>query len=273
MGKFTAIPQSVFDELQINAGLILKDFDTVAGNFANEDILAATSGGIKIDITREFEDFGEDIDNAPKDTMELKRIKSTSVKMSGTYVQINEEIIMFLLAAAQKDVATGAIKPLADLDLSHFRDLWFVGDTSDNGFVAAKISNALSTGGFSLQTADKGKGKTAFEITGHVSINAQKVIPAEFYIESGASDSVSIYLNKTRASIVDGETDTLVATATDGATVTWSSSDTSVATVTSGGVVTAVDPGDCLIVAKATKNGKTDYASCMVTVTEAENEG
>ena len=44
MGKFTAIPQSVFEELQINAGLILKDFDPVAGNFANEDILAATSG-------------------------------------------------------------------------------------------------------------------------------------------------------------------------------------------------------------------------------------
>lgn len=29
MGKFTAIPQSVFEELQINAGLILKDRKSV----------------------------------------------------------------------------------------------------------------------------------------------------------------------------------------------------------------------------------------------------
>jgi hypothetical protein len=41
--------------------------------------------------------------------------------------------------------------------------------------------NALSTSGFTLQTTKNGKGTVSLEITGHVSINAQDVVPMEFY--------------------------------------------------------------------------------------------
>lgn len=45
--------------------------------------------------------------------------------------------------------------------------------------------NALSTGGFSLQTTKNGKGQISLEITGHVSIEAQSVMPMEFYSVTG----------------------------------------------------------------------------------------
>ena len=105
-------------------------------------------------------------------------------------------------------------------------------------------------------------------------MDAQDVIPAEFYLASGDDDTLSITLDRSRASVEDGKTLSLTATATSGATVVFASTDTSVATVNaSTGLVTAVDPGVCVITAKATKNGESAIATCNLTVTEAEGEG
>lgn len=54
-------------------------------------------------------------------------------------------------------------------------------EKADGGFVAIELKNALSTEGFSLQTTKNGKGQVAVTITGHVSINAQSVVPMVFY--------------------------------------------------------------------------------------------
>lgn len=59
--------------------------------------------------------------------------------------------------------------------------MWWVGDRADGGLVAIKLANALSTGGFSLQTSKNGKGQISVTLTGHVSIEAQSVMPMEFY--------------------------------------------------------------------------------------------
>ena len=78
----------------------------------------------------------------------------------------------------------------------------------------------------------------------------------------------SIGLNKSSTSIADGNTETLTATTNPaGETVTWSSSDEDVATVAAG-VVTAVDPGTCIITASFTKGGVVYSDTCVVTVTD-----
>ena len=76
-----------------------------------------------------------------------------------------------------------------------FENIWFVGDYSDKngetngGFVAIKLINALSTGGFQLQTSDKAKGQFAFTFTGHYSIAAQDTVPFEIYIKTGTEEA------------------------------------------------------------------------------------
>lgn len=272
--KFTKIPQNTFEELQINAGILVKDFDVEHGTFNDSDIITATTGGITVNVKPTYEDFGSDIDNCPKNTMELKRITETDVSMSTTALNISEELLMFQLGAADKDSNTGAIKPRKDLNTTDFRSIWWIGDLSDGGYIAVKISNALSTEGFSIKTTDKGKGNIALTLTGHTSLDAQDVIPAEFYLGSGDSTAVSIKLDRSAASIEEGKTLSLTATKNpNDATVAWSSSDTSVATV-SNGVVTAVDEGICVIIAKASKSGDEAIATCTITVTAAtEGEG
>jgi hypothetical protein len=63
--------------------------------------------------------------------------------------------------------------------------IWWVGDKANGGYAAIKLLNALSSGGLSIQTTKRGKGQTAVTLTGYVSINAQGVVPMEFYSYDG----------------------------------------------------------------------------------------
>ena len=190
--KFTQIPESTFEELQLNAGILLSDFEPETGSFERENILGATSGGVSFTDVPEYQDFGEDIDNCPKNTKELKRVNSREIKMSGTYITVNTQRAKSLIAAADvDDTDTTKIIPRDNLEKTDFSDIWWVGDYSDKndqtngGFIAIKLINALSTDGFSLQTGDKSKGQLAFGYTAHYSIEDPSVVPYEMYIKSG----------------------------------------------------------------------------------------
>ena len=83
--------------------------------------------------------------------------------------------------------------------------------------------------------------------------------------------ATGITLNKTQATINNGETLQLTASVspsnTNNSTVIWSSSDTSVATVSSSGLVTAKSRGSATITATTT-DGSDLSASCSVTVNQ-----
>ena len=190
--KFTQIPTSTFEELQLNAGILLSEFDPENGSFERENILGATSGGVSFTDVPEYQDFGEDIDNCPKNTKELKRVNSREIKMSGTYITVNTQRAKSLIAAADVDESDATkITPRDNLEETDFNDIWWVGDYSDKndetngGFIAIKLINALSTDGFSLQTGDKSKGQLAFGYTAHYSIEDPSAVPYEMYIKSG----------------------------------------------------------------------------------------
>lgn len=193
MGKFTVIPQDTFNGLQTDAGVLLKTFDPdnpVAPSDAN--IITATTGGINVVCQAEYSDYGEDVDNAPNNTKELKHLDGWNCTLSTTALGTSPELIKLSLGAADIEGST-KIVPRADLEQTDFADLWWVGDKADGGLVAVKVINALSTGGFSLQTTKNGKGEVSIEITGHVSISNQKVVPMVFYSMDGEGGTTYTY--------------------------------------------------------------------------------
>lgn len=198
--EYAKYPSNTFETLVIGAGVLLSEFDPATATVTDGKILGPTSGGISFEATPSYMDFGEDIDNVPKNTKELKRIEDWEVKMSGTFIAITPETARYLAAAADLTTSSGKITPRDTLDLTDetgdFRDIWLVADYSDKnttgtgktaGFVAIKLMNALSTGGFQIQTEDKEKGKFAFEFTGHYSKDAADTVPFEIYIKAGSS--------------------------------------------------------------------------------------
>lgn len=181
MGKFTVIPQDTFEGLQLDAGVLLNLFDPTAPEVVDSAIICATTGGISASCTPSYSDLGEDVDNCPVNMKELKHLDSWEATMSFTSLGTSKEAIRLALGAADIDAESGAIKPRRNLSQSDFTDIWWVGDRADGGCVAVKLKNALSTGGFSLQTTKAGKGQISVELTGHVSINDQNTMPMEFY--------------------------------------------------------------------------------------------
>lgn len=186
MGKFTKIPESTFKELQVDAGILLKSFDPTTGEFKMEDIICATTGGIAPTCTPTYSDYGEDVDNCPTNMLELKRIDIWECTLGFTSLGTSPELLRLALGAATVD--GNKVTPKMSLDKTDFQDIWWVGDKADGGFVAVRLIRALSTGGLSLQTTKRGKGQISVTLTGHFSIDAQDVVPMEFYSTSGTSD-------------------------------------------------------------------------------------
>lgn len=196
MGRFTKVAQDAFDALQLDAGVILVNFDPANPTEPqSDDILAVTTGGINIVCTPTFSDFGEDVDNVPNNMMEFKHLDGWECTMSFSDLKFNANNTKFALGAADVTTATGYAKivPRRDVKLTDFKDqLWWVGDKADGGAYAVCLLNALSTGGVSIQTTKNGKGTNAATLMGHVSINAQDTMPMEFYVLDPISGGATV---------------------------------------------------------------------------------
>lgn len=200
MAKFTQIPTDTFKKLQLGAGLLTTDFDTATGELAASNIVGATSGGVSFEATPTFSDFGEDIDNCPKNTKELKKLDGWEAKMSGSFVTMDTNAAVSVIgAAAVASDDPAKVVPRNSVDAGDFKDIWWVGDYSDvnedgtsagkAGFIAIKLISALSTGGFKIQSGDKAKGTFEFEYTGHYSLKNIDTVPFEIYIKAGSADA------------------------------------------------------------------------------------
>lgn len=193
--KYTKIPADTFKNLQLNAGVLLKSFDVETQTLSAGSIVGATSGGVSFTAVPSSIDFGEDIDNCPKGTKEMMHLDSWEAKMSGTFASVSKSLAKTLVGAA--DLSGSKITPRNDFSAADFSDIWWVGDYSEvnedgtsagkAGFIAIHLFNALSTGGFSIQSSDKGKGQFEFEFTGHYSMEDQDKVPFDLYIQDGTA--------------------------------------------------------------------------------------
>lgn len=188
---YTKYPADAFETLQINAGVLATDFDTATGALDTTDIIGATTGGITINCTPNFSDFGEDVDNVPNNTKQLKVINDWTVTASGAFVSMSAASAKLLVGAGDLTAASGKITPRADLDDNDFSNIWFIGDYGDRsgngGYIAVKLIDALSTGGWQLKTEKNNKGQFTFEFTGHYDLtDANRTPPFEVYVKAGS---------------------------------------------------------------------------------------
>lgn len=268
---FTRIPEDTFKNIQLNAGILVRNFNPETMVYS--DLLGATTGGVTFNAAPTFEDFGADIDNCPKNTLELKKLTEWAVSLASTFVTITVDTARTLIGAG--DVSGSKITPRNDILKTDFEDLWWIGDYSNvntgegAGYIAIHMLNALNTGGFQIKSSDKGKGNFAFSFEGHYSMDAQDTVPFEVYIKNGGENiKGSILFNTHTVEIEEDEEVTINATTQPAnAEITWTSGDSAVATV-SDGVVTGVSAGNTIIKGTITVDGVTYDDTCTVIVTE-----
>lgn len=190
MSEFTQVRATAFEEIQMNAGIVLDEFTPATGVKGN--IIGVTTGGLTFNSNPEYEDFGEDMDNVPPNTWQLKRVRYYDPALSGNWVTITA-------AEAKRLSGAGAlsgtkITPSHELTEDDFDDIWIVGDYSDKnngaataGYVAIHLMNALNTGGMQWTTTKDGKGQFAFDYHGHYDLTDIDTVPYEIYVKAGTT--------------------------------------------------------------------------------------
>ena len=192
--KFTQVPTDTFENLVLNAGILVDEFTPSSGVIGN--ILGATTGGIEFSTNPTYTDFGEDIDNVPANTKQLKRLQSFDPTMSGRFLTVDTAAVKSLIGAADIGTSdTTKVVPRDQLVAADFEDVWWVGDYSDKnvdaesthtaGYIAIHLMNALNTAGFKITSSKDNKAQMAFEYHGHYDISNISTPPFEIYVKAG----------------------------------------------------------------------------------------
>ncbi len=177
------ITKDQLDEMQIDAGVLCRNFDIDNPALEEQDIICATSGGISLDITPSYEDTGKDVYMMEPDTAEMLMLTGWTVGIDFTSISTGAAFIAFSLGAADSGTS---INPRTELQESDFSDLWWIGDRADGGLVAVRLINALSDGGISLQTGSNAKGGISLHLTAHGSLEGDsEAVPVEIYSIEG----------------------------------------------------------------------------------------
>lgn len=180
----TAVRTETFQNLQLNAGAFLVNFDyasiesvdalkaAIATALKDKSkTLGATRGGGTFTATPEVRNI--EADGKRYEFVGSTVFDSWSIKLTGTLMEIIPENFSRILAAADVTENSGknmkTIKVRTDVKSTDFIDtLTWVGDTS-RGVMMITIKNALNTTGATLTFTDKGEGTLPFEFTAHQS--------------------------------------------------------------------------------------------------------
>ena len=182
-GLTTGLRKETFENLQLNAGIMLKNFDlseyTDASTLkaaiasaitAGTNLLGATRGGGSFTVTREIRT--PEIDGLRYNFVGGNFVDSADAYLSTTLLEVTPDNLVLALGNATKTTSgkkTTITMHTAIQDADYIENIVWVGDLNDGRFVAISLNNALNTADFSLTFSDKSEGTLAVELHAHQS--------------------------------------------------------------------------------------------------------
>lgn len=180
------------NNIQVDAGLLLNNFDVSnPAEPADADIISATTGDFTITATPQITDFFEDVNNAPMNTKEGKRITGWDCGLNVGILEITETTLKLGLGAFEVR-SDGGIAPRSQYKMTDFAKMYWIGDMVDEDkLLCVAMDDTVNTNGISLTTTKNGKGNLALELKPHASFANPTVIPMAFYILQKVDGSTS----------------------------------------------------------------------------------
>lgn len=183
MWRATKISADAAEKMQMNAGLLLNEFDVENPvEPTDAQIVCETTGDFSITCVPETVDFFEDVNNAPINTMEGKQITGWSCGLTVTSLSVDLEGLRLALGASE-DIDTTGVRPRTVYKMDDFKSLYWIGDMMDeNKLFVVAMDNTVSTGGVSFTSTNRGKGGIALTLTPHASAATPDLVPMAFYV-------------------------------------------------------------------------------------------
>ena len=176
-GLTSPIRSETFQNLQLNAGIFIKDFDyasiadatalktaIASAITAGTNILGATRGGGTFTATREIRT--PEVDGMRYGFVGSDFVDSADAYLSTTLIEVTAKSIAACLGNATSSTSgkKTTIKMHTAIEgTDYMTNLCWVGDIADGRLVLICLFNALNTADFSLTFTDKGEGTLAAE--------------------------------------------------------------------------------------------------------------
>jgi len=205
----TGLRQKTYDNLQLNAGVLLYNFDYASYTSADaletailalleadSHVFGATRGGGTFDCTPTMREIEADGKRGP--WVGSSVLDEMPVKMTGTLIEVTPENAKMLLMCADKTVSgkVSTVKARTSIKKTDYlTNIVWVGDTAE-GYCLIALKNPLNTAGFKLTFTDKGEGTMAFEFSGHAaSLSDTEYAPFEilFFDGSTVASAINVY--------------------------------------------------------------------------------
>lgn len=178
-GLTSPIRSEAFQNLQLNAGIFLVDYDyssitdatalkaalatLVSGN--SDKILGVTRGGGSFTVTREIRT--PEVDGMRYPFKGADFVDSVDAYLSGTELEVVPANFKRILGTGVSTTSgkktTIKMRTAIDSSTDYITSLVWIGDLADGKVVLIKLDNAFNTADFNLTFTDKGEGTMTFE--------------------------------------------------------------------------------------------------------------
>lgn len=195
MWTANTVTEDFAKNVQVDAGLLLNAFDPTNPRMpTDEEIISATTGDFTISLTPTTNDFFSDVNGAPADTMEGKRIESWAGSLAIQILEMTEETLKLALGAAGLTEDNLGITARRQYRNSDFKGIYWMGDmVEEDKVLVVALDNAVSTGGVSFTSTKNGKGKLSLTLTPHASTRDPQKVPMAFYILEKVDEEAPTY--------------------------------------------------------------------------------
>lgn len=203
MGAYTQLPDTPFNQIAFNAGVIAKAFNIETGALNRSDILFATTGGSNFNPNLEFLDLFEDVDNAKPGTKQGMIIKSREPHLTTNALTVGKGNVSQF--SPNSDITTDAngVTKITPKDgvikqTSYF-DVWIITDyatmiTDDgtqSGFFAIHMKDCLNISGIQPTTTNDGKVQFALDLRSFYDAESINDVPYEIYFKGVTKETTS----------------------------------------------------------------------------------
>ena len=180
-GLTTPLRSETFENLQLNAGIFLKNLNyssitdatalktaIASAITAGTTLIGATRGGGTFVVSREIRE--PDIDGRRYSFKGGKFVDSADARLTTTLVEVTPDNVVMVLGGATKTTSgkkTTIKMHTALQDSDYIENICWIGDLADGRMVLICLKNALNTADFNLTFTDKGEGTLPVELHAH----------------------------------------------------------------------------------------------------------
>lgn len=169
------VKTETLENLEFEAGLILKNKFT--GTFNKDDVLCATTGGIKVNIAQQKQvvKFDGILDN----TAGIERVVGWTGSVQFSTKEVDKEKVILALGYAGVDTtnANKIVLKQGVVPVSEYKDFYVLGKMGDGTWRQIVINKAMNANGLQETRNDKGETEIAFDLQAHYGIDTQDTPP------------------------------------------------------------------------------------------------